>query len=82
MPPAPDVASPPAAGSTVLAITLDGTSVSATLVAERNELLVQLDGQAELKDGAPLTDQNGAVVGLCSRSPDGRTWALDLSGGA
>ncbi len=79
MPPAPDVASLPAAGSTVLAIALDGTSVSATLVAESNELLVQVDGQAELIDGAPLTDQNGAVVGLCSRSPDGRTWALDLS---
>lgn len=79
MPPAPDVASLPAAGSTVLAIALDGTIVSATLVAESNELLVQPDGQAELNDGAPLTNQNGAVVGLCSRSPDGRTWALDLS---
>jgi S1-C subfamily serine protease len=79
MPPAPDVASLPAAGSTVLAIALDGTTVSATLVAESNELLVEPDGQAELNDGAPLTDQNGAVVGLCSRSPDGRTWALDLS---
>ena len=75
----PDVASLPAAGATVLAIALDGTSVSATLVAESNELLVQPDGPAELNDGAPLTDQNGAVVGLCSRSPDGRTRALDLS---
>jgi membrane-associated protease RseP (regulator of RpoE activity) len=63
----------------VLAIALDGTSVSATLVAESNELLVQPDGPAELNDGAPLTDQNGAVVGLCSRSADGRTRALDLS---
>ncbi|HEY5877125.1 MAG TPA: PDZ domain-containing protein [Ilumatobacteraceae bacterium] len=79
MPPAPDVASLPAAGATVLAIALDGTSVSATLVAESNELLVQPDGPAELNDGAPLTDQNGAVVGLCSRSADGRTRALDLS---
>ena len=42
-------------------------------------LLVQPDGPAELNDGAPLTDQNGAVVGLCSRSADGRTRALDLS---
>ena len=79
MPPAPDVASLPAAGATVLAIALDGTSVSATLVAESNELLVQPDGPAELNDGAPLTNQNGAVVGLCSRSADGRTRALDLS---
>jgi membrane-associated protease RseP (regulator of RpoE activity) len=63
----------------VLVIALDGTSVSATLVAESNELLVLPDGPAELNDGAPLTDQNGAVVGLCSRSPDGRTRALDLS---
>lgn len=79
MPPAPEIASLPAAGSTVLAVARNGTSVNATLVAENGQLLVQPDEPAELNDGAPLTDQNGFVVGLCSRSADGRTRALDLS---
>jgi S1-C subfamily serine protease len=79
MPPAPDVASLPAAGTTVLAIARDGTYISATLVAESNEMLLQPEEPAEFRDGAPLTDENGAVVGLCSRSQDGRTRALDLS---
>ena len=79
VPAAPPVAELPAPGSTVVALARDGTSVSATLVAADGELLVETDDPVDLADGTPLTDENGSVVGLCGRSRDGRTRALDLS---
>jgi serine protease Do len=79
MPPAPDVDSLPAAGSTVVAVSRDGAAVMGTLIVVNDELLVEPHAPADLASGTPLTDERGSVVGLCGRSRDGRAKVLDLA---
>lgn len=78
-PPAPSIRALPPAGSTVLAVARDGNAVEATLVVDGDLMVVEPMAPAEIPDGSPITDESGSVVGLCSRSADGRARVLDLT---
>jgi hypothetical protein len=66
----------PEAGSPVRVIT-DGRTVAATVANDDGIALVETDDDAAVAEGAAITDQDGALVGLCTWE-DHQLRALDL----